>query len=69
MTFFWRRIREGEWKYIHKVNPELYDLESDPWEKVNVYGDERRRGVRDELLGRLNAWRADHARPEDLPTG
>jgi arylsulfatase A-like enzyme len=30
-----RFVREGQWKYIHKVNPELYDLESDPEEQRN----------------------------------
>jgi len=65
-------IRGKRWKltyYVPDDDGELYDLESDPWEKVNLYGDERRRAVRDELLDRLNAWRADYARPEDLPTG
>ena len=27
-----RTIRKGRWKYIHKVNPELYDLIADPGE-------------------------------------
>lgn len=30
-----RFVREGRWKYIHKVNPELYDIESDPGELDN----------------------------------
>ncbi len=30
-----RFIREGKWKYIHKVNPELYDLTRDPKELTN----------------------------------
>jgi tetratricopeptide (TPR) repeat protein len=31
-----RSLREGKWKYIHKVNAELYDLESDPAELTNL---------------------------------
>lgn len=31
-----RFVREGRWKYIHKVNPELYDIEADPSELQNV---------------------------------
>jgi tetratricopeptide (TPR) repeat protein len=30
-----RFVREGRWKYIHKVSPELYDLEKDPQELEN----------------------------------
>jgi len=31
-----RFVRRGRWKYIHKVDPELYDLESDPREVQNL---------------------------------
>ena len=31
-----RFVREGEWKYIHKVNPELYNVREDPGELDNV---------------------------------
>ncbi len=31
-----RFVVEGRWKYIHKVNPELYDLVADPGELTNV---------------------------------
>jgi arylsulfatase A-like enzyme/Tfp pilus assembly protein PilF len=31
-----RFVREGRWKYIHKVNPELYDIEADPHELSNL---------------------------------
>lgn len=32
-----RYVRDGNWKYIHKVNPELYDLASDPAELRNLH--------------------------------
>jgi tetratricopeptide (TPR) repeat protein len=31
-----RFVREGEWKYLHKVNPELYNVREDPEELDNV---------------------------------
>lgn len=31
-----RFMRRGKWKYIHKVNPELFDLSEDPSELVNL---------------------------------
>lgn len=31
-----RLLREGRWKYIHKVNPELYDVIADPAEQTNL---------------------------------
>ncbi len=31
-----RFIRRGSWKYIHKVNPELYDVSADPAEIDNL---------------------------------
>jgi len=35
-----RYVRDGRWKYIHKVNPELYDVESDPNELRNLIDSE-----------------------------
>jgi arylsulfatase A-like enzyme/Flp pilus assembly protein TadD len=31
-----RYLRRGSWKYIHKPNPELYDLANDPHERNNL---------------------------------
>ncbi len=31
-----RYVRDGPWKYIHKVNPELYNVVEDPAELVNL---------------------------------
>jgi tetratricopeptide (TPR) repeat protein len=31
-----RFVREGRWKYVHKPEPELFDLEADPGELRNV---------------------------------
>jgi tetratricopeptide (TPR) repeat protein len=46
-----RLLREGRWKYIHKVEPELYDLEADPGELRDL-ADERPEIAR-RLRGRL----------------
>lgn len=29
-------LTDGRWKYIHTANPELYDLEKDPYERKNL---------------------------------
>jgi arylsulfatase A-like enzyme/Flp pilus assembly protein TadD len=35
-TAILRFVREGNWKYIHKVDPELYDVRADPDELSNL---------------------------------
>ena len=35
-TSILRYVREGRWKYIHKVEPELFDLMTDPGETDNL---------------------------------
>jgi arylsulfatase A-like enzyme len=35
-TSILRYVREGRWKYIHKVEPELFDLTTDPSETHNL---------------------------------
>jgi arylsulfatase A-like enzyme len=44
-----RTLRQGRWKYIHKVNPELYDVIADPGELAN------RAKASPEIVGRLRA--------------
>jgi choline-sulfatase len=49
-----RMVRDGRWKYVHRYayGPhELYNLEDDPGERVNLYGDE---GL-DEIVAGLKA--------------
>jgi arylsulfatase A-like enzyme len=38
-TSILRFVRKGRWKYIHKVNPELFDLAKDPGELENLSAD------------------------------
>jgi tetratricopeptide (TPR) repeat protein len=44
-----RFVRKGQWKYIHKVKPELFDLTSDPGELENLSS------VHPEVVERLRA--------------
>ena len=44
-----RFVREGRWKYIHKVSPELYDVETDSGELRN------RASAEPEVLARLRS--------------
>ena len=55
----YRAVRTARYKYIHWMHhpdePELYDLESDPYETVNIVNDPNMAGVvaelREELQG------------------
>jgi len=66
-----RFLIEGRWKYIHKPNPELYDLAADPGELENRVADEPE--VVTKLMTRLEQVLADagpvgsdaHARVDD----
>jgi len=46
-----RTLRSGEWKYIHKVSPELYSIRSDPGETRNLASE--RPEIVEDLRGRL----------------
>jgi choline-sulfatase len=59
-----RTLREGRWKYIHKVSPELYDVVADPGELSNRIADEPAEAER--LRARLEAMiRAAPPPPDD----
>ena len=42
--------------YLHRPAEELYDCESDPWNRTNLIADEKLASVRDELRQKLDAW-------------
>jgi tetratricopeptide (TPR) repeat protein len=59
-----RFLREGRWKYIHKVNPELYDVEADPRELENLAAAQpqvaqRLRSAMEEMLARAQRPKGD----------
>jgi len=47
-------VHDGRYKYIRAPEPELYDLEEDPGENVNLIGDEPRLAL--EMASLLDAW-------------
>ncbi|MBN8216095.1 MAG: sulfatase-like hydrolase/transferase [Spirochaetes bacterium] len=65
-----RMIRDRRWKYVHRWNdfpPELYDLEGDPGERVNLLSGNPDAGAlakADEMKGRLFSWFDRHANAE-----
>ncbi|MFD7159802.1 sulfatase-like hydrolase/transferase [Kribbella sp. NPDC059898] len=64
-----RMLRSGQWKLIvHADLPgELYDLDTDPAELVNLFDDEHHLAVRARLLHQLTRWQARLT--DDLPNG
>jgi arylsulfatase A-like enzyme/Tfp pilus assembly protein PilF len=46
-----RALRQGRYKLIAAPRPELYDLQADPTEQKNIFGD--RKALGDRMLGRL----------------
>ena len=56
-----RALLDGRFKLIDGPNPELYDLQRDPFEKRNVYGE--RRKVADAMRRRLDAIASEEAGP------
>ena len=58
-----RFVRDGDWKYIHKVEPELFDVRADPGERDNLAS--RHPEVVDQLRSRLHLLIAEAPpRPE-----
>jgi uncharacterized sulfatase len=42
--------------YQHRPAEELYDCESDPWNRTNLIADEKLAAIRDELRAKLDDW-------------
>jgi arylsulfatase A-like enzyme len=67
-----RAIRTSDWKYVHRPQGpfELYDLKSDPFEKVNLYGQPSQAAIQQRLKERLEAFFRQRAEPKyDLYRG
>lgn len=68
-----KMVRTRRWKYVHDPMgddiDELYDLQKDPWELVNVAGDPAHKGVICDLQRRLADWsiRTEDSPPVPLP--
>ena len=52
-------LRVGRWKYIHhyRFRPQLFDLQKDPGELVDLGEDPAHAGLRAEMQGLLIDWR------------
>jgi arylsulfatase A-like enzyme len=68
-----RAVRTADWKYVERFPDgphELYDLNADPGEQFNLYGQPRQAEVQAELRERLRAFFTRYASPEfDLWNG
>jgi arylsulfatase A-like enzyme len=57
---FMRMIRTPHWKLVRHYHAdgldELYDLQNDPGETRNLYGNDNQRAVREDLQRKLTAW-------------
>ncbi len=61
-----RMIRSERWKYVHRYpyGPhELYDMEADPCEEINLTGDPRYRATQERLRAALEEWFLRYADP------
>ena len=73
LTIIGRMITDGKWKYVCTEDDldELYDLESDPYEKVNLATIEKYYSKVEEMRERLKKLQQEHHDPiklEDLLT-
>lgn len=62
-----RAIRAERWKYVARFPDgpfELYDMQADPQERFNLYGQPGTDAVRQDLAERLDAFFARHADPK-----
>ena len=62
-----RAVRGERWKYVARFPDgpyELYDMQNDPQERLNLYGQPDMQSVRDEMAERLDAFFAQYANPQ-----
>lgn len=62
-----RMIRTHEWKYIHRYPygfHELFDLVNDPGEKENLYNDETKAHIVEEMRAKLDSWFVKYVDPK-----
>ncbi len=64
-TRFMTMVREGRWKLVHFVDHaqgQLFDLEADPGERVNLWNNCAHQGTKQQLLDAILNWRIESAR-------
>jgi arylsulfatase A-like enzyme len=52
-----RALRDGRFKLIDAPRPELYDLERDPFEELNIYNENERRALAEPWPHKPRCWR------------
>ncbi|MBE7494701.1 MAG: hypothetical protein HS117_07135 [Verrucomicrobiaceae bacterium] len=55
--------------YQHRPAVELYDCETDPWNRHNLIADAKLAAIRDELRAQLDAWmrqQGDEGQPTEM---
>lgn len=64
-TMYMTMVREGNYKLVHFVDHEvgqLFNLQDDPQEKVNLWNDEEHQAIKQRLLHEILTWRTLSAR-------
>lgn len=68
-----RAVRTADWKYVHRYPDgphELYDLQNDPGEQFNLYGQPQQKEIQKDLRRQLFAFFKKYAHPKyDLWNG
>ena len=62
-----RMIRTRDWKYVHRYpygKNELYDLQADPKEEHNLYGEEKWESKVIEMKKKMEGWFINYVDPE-----
>lgn len=63
-----RCIRTERWKYVARRSPagpgELYDMQADPHERFNLFGQPDHVETQTQLAARMDAWFEEYANPE-----
>lgn len=64
-TNFMTMVREGDWKLVHFVDTQegqLFDLSTDPGERINLWDDAKYKETRDGLIAEILNWRIESSR-------
>lgn len=65
-----RMIRKGSWKLVYDMdaNGQLYNIEKDPSELVNLFSDKKYKKIKDEMIEELLRWEISTHDPLPIPS-